>query len=128
MTEFFIRRGSVNPVLRMELINDGRNDFKRSLIDNAIQDSVVTFSMRDSETGVLKVGNAPADIVLANDTGCEEKYILQYKWKERDVRTPGIFDAWFEIKFNGNIVEYGVEYPDGNLKVPIMEDLKIFIK
>lgn len=128
MIEFFIRRGSVNPVLRMELIDDGRYDFKRSLINNALQDSVVTFSMRDAETGQLKIGKAPADIVLADDDTCEERYILQYKWKDRDVKHEGIFDAWFEIKFNGNITEDGVDYPDGNLKVPILEDLKIYIR
>lgn len=128
MIEFFIRRGSVNPVLRMELIDDGRYDFKRSLINNALQDSIVTFSMRDAETGQLKIGKAPADIVLADDDTCEERYILQYKWKDRDVKNEGIFDAWFEIKFNGNITEDGVEYPEGNLKVPILEDLKIYVR
>lgn len=128
MQEFYIRKGSLNPVLRMELFQDGRYDFKRSLIDNALQDAVVTFTMMDSETGLLKISEAPAEIVIAKPEGCEEKFLLQYKWKERDVRKEGIFNGWFEIKFNGNLTENGVEYPKGNLKVPIQDDLVIYIK
>lgn len=125
--EFFIRKGSVNPVLRMELIKDGRYDFKKSMIDNAIQDSVVKFYMKDVETGLLKVAKADADIVLAQEEGCEEKYILQYKWKERDTKKEGIYEGWFEINFNGNLKEEGVDYPSGKMIVPIQEKLQIVI-
>lgn len=128
MQEFFLIRGSVNPPLRVELINDGRYDFKKSFFDNVLQDSTVTFSMKNNESGILKVGKQKANIVLAKSEGCEEKYILQYKWKERDVKEPGTYLAWFEIKFNGDIIENGVEYPTGNLKVPIEEPLIIVIK
>lgn len=126
--EFFIRKGSVNPVLRMELIKDGRYDFKKAMIDNAIQDSVVKFYMKDVETDLLKVAKADADIVLAQEEGCEEKYILQYKWKERDTKKEGIYEGWFEIDFNGNLKEDGVDYPSGKMRVPIQEDLIIYIK
>ena len=125
--EFFIRKGSVNPVLRMEVIKDGRYDFKKSMIDNAIQDSVVKFYMKDVETGLLKVAKADADIVLAQEEGCEEKYILQYKWKERDTKKEGTYEEWFEINFNGNLKEEGVDYPSGKMIVPIQEKLQIII-
>lgn len=125
--EFFIRKGSVNPVLRMELIKDGRYDFKKSMIDNAIQDSVVKFYMKDVETDLLKIAKADADIVLAQEEGCEEKYILQYKWKERDTKKEGIYEGWFEINFNGNLKEEGVDYPSGKMIVPIQEKLQIII-
>ena len=125
MMEFIIKKGSVNPVLRMELIKDGRYDFKKSMIDNAVQDSVVKFYMKDVETGLLKVAKADADIVLAQEEGCEEKYILQYKWKERDTKKEGTYEGWFEINFNGNLKEEGVDYPSGKMIVPIQEKLQI---
>ena len=128
MQEFFIMKGSVNPVLEMELINDGRYDFQKSLLNDALQDSVVTFNMKSEETGILKISQANANIVLANEDSCQERYILQYKWKERDVKQEGIFYGWFEIKFNGNLTSDGVDYPKGNLIVPIEEDLRIIIK
>ena len=127
MMEFIIKKGSVNPVLRMELIKDGRYDFKKAMIDNAIQDSVVKFYMKDVETDLLKVAKADADIVLAQEEGCEEKYILQYKWKERDTKKEGIYEGWFEINFNGNLKEEGVDYPSGKMIVPIQEKLQIII-
>lgn len=127
MMEFIIKKGSVNPVLRMELIKDGRYDFKKAMIDNAIQDSVVKFYMKDVETDLLKVAKADADIVLAQEEGCEEKYILQYKWKERDTKKEGIYEGWFEINFNGNLKEEGVDYPSGKMIVPTQEKLQIII-
>lgn len=128
MQEFFILKGSLNPVLEMELINDGRYDFQKSLINDALQDSVVTFNMKDEETGILKVAKAKANIVLANENSCQERYILQYKWNKRDVSKEGIYRGWFEIEFNGNLTSENIEYPTGNLIVPIEEDLRIIVK
>lgn len=128
MQEFNIKKGSVNPVLEMELINDGRYDFQKSLINDALQDSVVTFSMRDEETGILKISKSKANIVLADENSCEERYVLQYKWSKRDTLKEGIYNAWFEINFNGNISSDGVEYPTGNLIVPVEEELRVIVK
>lgn len=128
MQEFFINKGSINPILEMELIEDGRYDFHKSLINHSLQDSVVTFSMENTETGILKISNAKANIVLSKEHGCEEKYILQYIWKERDVKQEGIYKAWFNIKFNGNLSSNETEYLKGNLIVPIVDELRIIIK
>ena len=128
MQEFNIKKGSINPVLEMELINDGRYDFQKSLINEALQDSVVTFSMKDEETGILKVSKSKANIVLANTDSCEEKYILQYKWSPRDVNKSGVYKGWFEINFNGNITSEDFDFPDGNIIVPIEEELRIIVK
>jgi hypothetical protein len=128
MQEFYIHRGTTNPVLEMELIKDGRYDFQKTLFNDAIQDSVVTFSMVDEETGLLKISKAKANIVLEDDDSCEEKYILQYGWNKRDTSKPGFYKGWFDINFNGDLTSDGVTYPTGNLRVPIEEDLRIIIK
>jgi hypothetical protein len=127
MQEFYIIKDSVNPVLEMELIDDGRYDFKRSLFNEALQDSEVTFSMKDEDTGIMKISKSKANVVLAIDDVSEEKYILQYKWSKRDVSKKGTYEAWFEITFNENIISDGKEYPKGNLKVPVEEKLRIII-
>lgn len=127
--EFYIIAGSTVPYLRMELINDGRTDFLKSdIINKALQDATVKFSMKNTDTGVLKVSNALCDVVLAETDGCEEKYIIEYRWKERDTKESGIYDGWFTIDFHGNITEEGVDYPQGRLIMPISEDLKIIVK
>lgn len=127
MQEFHIKKNSLNPVLEMELIKDGRYDFIKSLMNNALQDSVVTFSMKDAETGLLKVSKGKVNILLTDEDSCEEHYILQYKWNKKDVNRQGVFEGWFEIKFNGDIVEDGVDYPEGNLIIPVQEKLMIYI-
>lgn len=128
MQEFFINKNSVNPVLRMELISDGRFDYKKSYIyNNAIEDASVTFSMENRENGQLKVSKAKAEIIEISTNGCETKHVLQYAWKSRDVKESGSFKGWFEIKFNGDIKEDGIQYPTGNLIVPIEDELIIYI-
>ena len=113
----------------MELYNDGRNDFHKELImNNSLQNCTITFSMENTETGVLKVSKAPCEIVLADNGGCNEKYIIQYKWKERDTKQSGTYKGWFEIDFSGNITHENVNYPSGKLIVPITEDLIINVK
>jgi hypothetical protein len=127
--EFYINSESILPVLRMELINDGRYNYMKSdVIGKALQDAKVTFTMKNVDTEILKISNAKCNIVLAEDTGCEEKYVIEYRWKERDTKEKGIFQGWFTIDFNGNISEEGVTFPEGRMIMPISEDLIIYIK
>jgi hypothetical protein len=84
--------------------------------------------MKNVDTDILKVSNAKCNIVLADETGCEEKYVIEYRWKERDTKEEGIFKGQFTINFNGNISENGVSFPEGKLIMPISEDLIIYIK
>ena len=129
MQEFFIRVGSNYPALRMELIEDGRYDFHKAKINNALQDSDVVFSMRDIETGILKVSKAKAVIKNADTEGCEDKYVVEYDWQTRDTAEPGIYEGWFDIDFKGDVVEAGVDYPSaGKLRVPVTEDLLIYVR
>lgn len=128
MQEFFINQNSLNPVLRMELVDDGKYNYKKSYIyNNAIQNADVTFSMENTSNGVLKISKAKAEIVTATSIGCETKQILQYKWKKRDVNEKGVYRGWFEIKFSDDISEDGIEYPTGNLIIPIEDKLIIQI-
>ena len=129
MQEFYIKKGSINPVLRMEIINDGRFDFKKALIQDALQNCDVTFSMKDAETGILKISKAPAAVVDAKMEGCEEKFVLEYQWTERDTRKEGIYEGWFNINFLGDLVSGdGTVFPSGPMVVPIQEDLIIYVR
>ena len=124
--EFFINKGSILPSLRMEVINDGRYSFWK--FHEAIQNATVTFSMKNVDTDILKISKAPCEIVLAEDGGCEEKYIIQYKWKARDTKEPCKYKGWFTINFMDDLTQYEVEYPSGLMIAPISEDLYIYIK
>lgn len=127
--DFYINNNSTLPVLRMELINDGRYDFYRSdVINKALQDAVITFSMKNVDSGLWKISNASCNLMLEDSNGCEERYLIEYQWKPRDTKEPGIYQGFFTISFNGNISESGVDFPQGKLIMPISEDLIIHIK
>jgi hypothetical protein len=128
MQYFYINQNSINPTLRMEIINDGKFEFMKSTnFNNAIQNAEVTFSMRN-ENDVLKISKAPCTLVLSDEGVCNEHYIIEYQWKKHDTKDKGMFKGRFEIKFNDDLYEDGVTYPSGNLIMPIFEDLIIMIK
>lgn len=128
MQDFYINQNSINPVLRMELICDGKYDYKKSdLFNKSIENADVTFSMKNIDNGILKISKAKADIVVSDNESCETKHLLQYTWKNRDVKEKGEYKAWFEIYFHDDLYEENKTFPSGNLIVPIEEELIIHI-
>ena len=126
--EFRINKNSTLPTLRMELIDDDTYNFLKSYeFNNAIQNADVTFTMVD-ENGNLKISKQPSIINKVENGTCVDKFIIEYKWKERDVNTSGKFKGWFDIKFNDDIYEEGVIYPKGVLRMPIHEELHIYVQ
>lgn len=124
---FYINKDSVNPTLRVELVNDGKYDFFTSHIFNAtLESSDVTFSMWD-ENDVLKISKATCNIFISETSGCEPRYIIEYQWQKKDTRKKGTYYGRFEITF-GSVKEEGQDFPNGNLILPIHEDLIIIVK
>lgn len=127
MSQYFtINKNATLPKLRVELIQDGKTDFHKFYLALQAADSV-TFTMTNLETGIKKIAKAPAEIVYDENSGCEERYLLQYTWKKRDTNESGTFVGHFHIKFNDQIVADGLIFPKGELIVPISEDLVILI-
>ena len=125
---FYIHKNATLPTLRLELILDGKYDFFKSYhFNNAIQNADVTFSMWD-EHDVLKIADAPCNIILSKDDICVDRYIIEYKWRERDTRKIGHFKGKIKINFKSDLYESGVTYDGGTFIGPIYEDLDIFIK
>lgn len=117
---FYIKKGSELPLLKMELISDGRNDFHRFFEE--IQNADITFSMTNEKDGTKKISCRPCQLVKKlSDCGeiIPEEYYIVYKWREIDTNKTGRFTGEFTINFLN---------PDlGTLKVPIREELYINI-
>lgn len=127
MAQYFtINKGAELPKLRMELIQDGKTDFRKYYLAIQAADSV-TFTMTNLETGIKKIAKAPAEVVYDEESGCEERYLLQYTWKKRDTNESGTFVGHFHVVFNDQVVAEGMTFPKGELIVPIQEDLIILI-
>lgn len=122
---FNICKGSTLPTLRLEPIDDGR--YSTTLLNIALQNATATFTMTDINNGKKVVVNQPVDIVQRQDTSCEEIYVLEYKWKERDTKVPGVYKGEFRITFDDNIVYEGKTFQSGTLIVPIQSELFIHV-
>lgn len=122
---FFINKGATLPTLRMEAINDGRHDFSK--LNIALQAADVYFNMTNIENGIRKIANQKANVIMKEDNGCEDKYIIEYQWKERDTKTPGLYKGEFRIVFNDTVEVDSKTLPIGELIVPISQELHIHI-
>lgn len=114
--EFFIRKGATLPVLKMQIVKDGRNDFRSFMED--LENAVITFSMRDEGTGVLKIASKRAYIVQKtfDNPDAPDEYYIYYKFTSSDTNKQGRFVGEFSVTTN-----------QGELIVPIRENLYINI-
>lgn len=119
MQNFYINKGATLPVLRMELIKDGRHDYKN--FHEMIQNATITFCMTDVETGVKKIAGANA-LCIAKDCNnndcCEEEYYLGFQFTSKQTKKAGTFKGEFTITFLDG---------SGTLIVPIREELMIHV-
>lgn len=122
---FYIKQNSVLPILRMELIEDGRHSFRS--FHESIQNADVTFTMTNVDTNVVKIANGKCDVQKRMVDSCEEQYVICYEWKARDTKETGAFKGVFTINFGKITSEDGTEYPTGKLLMPIREELDIVV-
>ena len=119
--KFFIKKDSTYPILKYPLIQKIREEYE--ITDDMLENVAVTFSMFDSDTGLYRIANIPANLVLNDDRAKfpnEELYTLTYKFKLKDTKKSGIFNGEFVIDFLG-------EQGCGKIKLPINGYVDIII-
>jgi hypothetical protein len=116
--DFFIKRYATLPILKLELIHDGRNDYRK--FHELIQNSNITFCMTEISTGIKRIGNKKALCLVKEsiEDSTEEEYYIGYQFTSKETSKPGIFKGEFTIEFLDNY---------GTLIVPIRDTLKINI-
>ena len=112
---FFIRKNSTLPILKLKLVNDGRTQYRQ--IYDRLENAAITFSMID-EKGNYKVFNKPGLLLPVDKEICPEdgEYYLGYKFETKDTNIVGTFKAEFRVDFLDN---------GESLIVPIREDLYV---
>ena len=114
--EFFIKKNATLPVLKMQVVKDGRSGYLQLMQD--LEVSTIFFTMVEVETGIPKIVSAPAEIVnLILPEGSDPEYYIYFKFTARDTNTPGRYQGQFLIKND-----------DGNLILPIREELYVNIQ
>jgi hypothetical protein len=56
--EFFIRKGATDPILKLRLVDDGKND--KSSLNDLLENAHITFDMYEVETEIPQVLNRPS--------------------------------------------------------------------
>ena len=62
--EFYIKKGATLPLLKMQIVKDGRSDYHKFM--DLIETSTILFSMIDADTGIPKFLSKPAGFVSKN--------------------------------------------------------------
>ena len=98
--DFFIRQGATDPILKMRMIDDGKND-KSSFNDMLATGSTITFEMSDVTTGEPMV--IGGECLLTNrvkkyDYTTDENYIT-YRFTEEQTSQIGRFEGKITIQF-----------------------------
>lgn len=89
--EFFIKKGATLPLLKLNIVNNGRNDYDNFL--NTLELSSLFFSMTNVDTGIPKIVNKPAGI-----GGVSPNYFVYYQFQNSDTTREGRFEAEFYMK------------------------------
>ena len=114
--EFFIKKNATLPVLKMQVVKDGRAGYIQFM--ETLELSTIYFTMINVETGIPKIVSAPCDIVnLILPEGASPEYYIYFKFTAIDTNTPGRYQGQFLIKNE-----------EGNLILPIREELYINIQ
>ena len=120
--EFHIRQGSSQPILKLELIDDGKND--KSSFNELLINADIRFEMYEYQTEVPVILNAQCNLTtrtkLFNET--TDEYYIVYQFTEDDTSKIGKYEGKIIIQFkdvNGN--------PTSKLILPVKEKLYINI-
>lgn len=114
--EFYIKKNATLPILKMMVVSDGRSGYQQLMSD--LETSTIYFSMKNVDTGIIKIASAQADIVpLILPEGSDTEYYVYFQFTNRDTNEIGRYEGQFLIKTD-----------DGNLMLPIREKLFINIQ
>ncbi len=103
INNFFIKKDSTLPELKYPLIQHARE--KYDITDDMLENVAVTFSMTDADTGLYRIANVPASLVVNNDRPGypdEAKYTLVYRFNLSDTKKAGRFLGEFKLDFLGD--------------------------
>ncbi len=115
--EFFIKKNATLPILKMQVVKDGRSDYGRFMQE--LESSTIYFSMIDTSTGIPKIASKPSGLVekIQIEPNAPVEYYIYYQFTNRDTNRVGRYEGQFMLKNE-----------DGVLILPLREQLFINIQ
>jgi hypothetical protein len=120
--EFNIRQGATEPILKLKLIDDGKND--KSSFNDMLENSNITFEMFDVKTEEYQILNGECIITTRTkkyDQTTDEYYIT-YRFTEDGTSIKGKFEGIVTIQFLDTNLN-----PTSKLILPLKEKLYVNI-
>jgi hypothetical protein len=114
--EFFIKQNTTLPLLKMQIVKDGKTDYRH--ICDIIERSSIYFSMVDDATGIPKIISAGAGFVnkVFVEPNSLPEYYLYYRFTKNDTNRSGRYRGEFTLLSD-----------EGTLVVPLSDILYINI-
>jgi len=119
---FYIKKDSTLPELKYQLTQKMLE--KYDISEDMLEDVAVTFSMIDAETGLYRIANVGANLIVSVDRSKfpdEEKYTLVHKFTLSQTAKSGRYLGEFVIDFLDSNVGCG------KLKLPTTNNIYIII-
>jgi hypothetical protein len=120
--EFFIRQGASDPILKMRMVDDGKND--KSSFNDLLENSLITFDMYDNKTGEPIILSANCNVTtrtkLYNQT--TDEYYIVYRFTSEQTANIGKFEGKVNVQFRDTNLN-----PTNLLILPVKEKLYINI-
>lgn len=120
--EFFIRQGATDPILKMRMIDDGKND--KSSFNNLLENANITFEMSEVKTNTPVILDSPCYITtrtkLYNQT--TDEYYITHRFTETQTSEIGKFEGRVIVQFRDTNLN-----PTTKLILPVKEKLYINI-
>ena len=115
--EFFIKKNATLPILKMQIVKDGRSDYHKFM--DLIESSSIIFTMVDVGTGIPKITSKSAGFVSKTfiDPNTPTEYYIYFKFNKKDTNKVGRYEGQFMLKNE-----------QGDLIVPIRERLFINVQ
>lgn len=89
--EFFIKKNATLPVLKINVIKDGRSDYNRSM--RFLSETDIFFSMVDTETDIPRITTRPAGLMAKDES--EGEYYVYYQFSPFDTKKVGRYKGQF---------------------------------
>lgn len=120
--EFFIRQGASDPILKLRMVDDGKND--KSSFNDLLENADITLDMYNIDDNMPVILNSSCNITTRtkNFANTTDEYYIIHRFSETQTANKGKYEAIVTIQFldtNQN--------PTTKLILPIKEKLYINI-
>lgn len=100
--EWFIKKNSTLPKLKVKVIKDGRSDFHKQYSD--LSGSTIFFSMIDAETSIPRISTKDAEVTSEIDENGLTQYYLEFQFTKQNTKKEGRYIGEFMIKNSDGVI------------------------